>query len=481
MEQSNHSLSRRQFLADSCKISAGLLAAGTLASCATGKSAVTPLLKPIGANNRINIAVIGARNRGWEVAEKMLNIKDVYLKAICDVDTNIGQMRAAEMEQSKGYKPTVYQDFRKALEDPQIDAVIIATPNHWHALATIWACQSGKHVYVEKPCCHNLFEGRKMIEAARKYNRLVEVGFQNRSIRTVREAMEFLHSGGLGDIYMARGLCYKPRESIGVCKDGIGEGPEYAYAAFNKKGENYTAEYMAGVNYDMWTGPAPVRPFNYNRFHYNWHWNWAYGNGDIGNQGPHQFDVARWGLGKTEHPVQISSSGSYAGPKSDQQTPNTQTANIKYADGKLLVFEVRGLYTNKEKEIDIGNFFYGTKGWMSVNGSTWETFFGRNNEPGPKSESKEESADPMNPAGSGSGGHFGNFIAALRSGKVSDLTCDIQEGYMSSALPLLANISYRLGRTLTFDGKKEKFESDSQADKMLTRDYRKPYIVPQQV
>jgi len=435
----------------------------------------------IGANERINLAVIGLRSRGWSLAEEFMKIPNVRIGTLCDVDGNVLDSRVAEIEKQKGYRPTAHQDMRKVLEDKEVDAVVLGIPNHWHALATIWACQAGKHVYVEKPACHNVWEGRKMIEAARKYNVLVQVGFQNRSIANVRRAMQFLREGGIGDIYMARGLCYKQREWIGKVKDGIGTGPEYAYFVFNRPGENYTADYMAKVDYDMWTGPATLMPFNYNRFHYNWHWNWNYGGGDIHNQGPHQFDVARWGLGKTEHPVEISSSGGLYGPPSNQQTPNFQTANIKYADGTLLVFEVRGLPTNPEEGITVGNLFYGSKGWMSLDGGTWKTYFGYKNEPGPSSESKDEIADPMNMAGAGSGGHQNNFIAALRSGKRQDLTCDIEEGFVSSTLPLLANASYRLGRKLTFDGDKELFVSDRQANALLKRQGRGEYQIPNRV
>ncbi len=477
----NGNLSRRKFLAQSCCLSAGVITAGALSSCVSAKHTAIPVGKVIGANERINLALVGIRSRGWQLAEGFMDINDVHIKTLCDIDGNVLNNRAGELEKKKGYRPQTCMDFRQALADPQIDAVVFGTPNHWHALGAIWACQAGKHVYVEKPACYNVFEGRKMVEAARKYNRLVQVGFQNRSIGNVRRAIEFLHSGGIGDVYMARGLCYKERDSIGSCKDGIGTGKDYEYYVFNKRAENYTAEYMKNVDYDMWTGPAPLLPFNYNRFHYNWHWNWLYGGGDIANQGPHQFDVARWGLNKNEHPVKVSSQGGYFGKKCDQQTPNTQTATIEYADGKLLVFEVRGLYANQEQGINIGNLFYGTKGWMYINGSDWASFLGRKNEPGPGSKSGEESADPTNPAGAGGEGHFANFIRALRSGKQTDLNAEIKDGYMSSALPLLANISYRLGRTLTFDGAKEKFIGDRGADKMLTRKYRKPYIVPERV
>lgn len=482
MDKQESSLSRRDFMLTTGKLSAGILAAGVLSSCQQPSGIVwAPGRRAIGANERVNLGFIGIRSRGWALAEGFMDIPNVHLHSLCDVDSNVLDRRVAEIERKKGYRPRAYQDMRKLFEDKDIDAVVMGTPNHWHALGTIWACQAGKHVYVEKPTCHNVWEGRKMVEAARKYNVLVQGGFQNRSIAGVRKAMEFLRQGGIGDVYMARGLCYKTREWIGNTKDGIGSGPDYEYYAFNRRGENYSSDYMARVDYDYWTGPAELLPFNYNRFHYNWHWHWNYGGGDIHNQGPHQFDVARWGLGKNEHPVEISSSGGYYGKPSNQITPNVQTANIKYADGTLLVFEVRGLPTNKEEGIAVGNLFYGTKGWMSVNGGNWKTYFGYNNEPGPSSQEGGEEADPTNVTGAGSGGHQGNFIAAIRSGKRDDLTCEIETGNMSSALPILANVSYRLGRTLTFDGKKEQFVGDRQANALLKREGRGQFRIPNNV
>lgn len=480
MNKKIDAMTRRDFLSTTGKVSAGVFAAGVLSSCQKS-TAYAPPAKVIGANDRINVGIVGLRGRGWNLADDIRNIKNVHLKALCDVDGNVLEQRIAQVNKDNNYKPDGYKDMRKMFEDPDIDAVIFATPNHWHALCAIWACQAGKHVYVEKPCCHNVWEGRKMIEAARKYNRVVQVGFQNRSIGNVRNAMKFLRDGGIGDVYMARGLCYKPRDPIGTVKDGIGTGPDYEYFAGNQPGEQYSAEYMANVDYDIWTGPADLMPFSYNRFHYNWHWNWNYGSGDIGNQGPHQFDIARWGLGKNEHPVKVSSFGGYYGIPCDQQTPNNQTANIEYADGKQLVFEVRGLYTNAEDEITIGNLFLGTKGWMHVDGGTWKTYFGRKNEPGPGSESKDVEADPMNLAGAGAGGHMGNFIAAVRSGKPSDLTCDIEEGFKSSILPLLANASYRVGESLEFDGKSETFKGHRQANQIIKDTGRKPYTIPNHV
>ena len=503
-------ISRREFLKKSATVSAGIFTAGALASC-TGPTSSGAKGRILGANDRINIAIIGTRIRGTALAEGFTKIPNVAIKTVCDVDMNLFAESVRKIEEIRHFAPSTQQDLRRVYDDKDIDAVAIATPNHWHALAAIWACQAGKDVYVEKPCSHNIREGRKMVEASRKYNRLVQVGLQNRSINNVRKAMEFLHSGGLGEVYMARALCFKRRDPIGKVPDGIGTGPQYQYFIWNNPGKNYDADYMSRVDYDFWLGPAPKRPFNYNRFHYNWHWNWDYGNGDIGNQGPHQFDIARWGLNKNEHPVKVYSTGGYFGPESDQQTPNTQSAVLEYADGKILQFDVRGLFTNDEAAmmsaviesqnaavadpnaipklpnqvaklqdgVGIGNLFYGTKGWMYLNDTVWKTYFGRENEPGPCSEKLEASADPNNPAGAGADNHFINFIDALRRGKKEALNCDIETGFMSTALVHLSNISYRLGRSLVFDGQKEKFVADGPANKMLSRNYRRPCVVPE--
>ena len=483
MSSKSKDLTRREFLARSAQGAAGLAVGGALASSALGAPVVGSGV--IGANDRINIAVIGIRGRGGSLISNFAKIKNVRVKTLVDVDENLFARRVPELEQAQGYKPATEYDMRRVFDDKDIDAVGIATPNHWHALATIWACQAGKHVYVEKPSCHNIWEGRKMVEAARKYNRLVQVGFQNRSRINTNAAMKFLHEGKLGRIYMARGLCFKPRDDIGRYPDGpMAEGETYSLTVNSKRKEPpYTKSYLEKVHYDLWLGPAPKRPFNRNRFHYNWHWHWDYGNGDTGNQGPHQFDVARWGLNRDDYPVKVRSFGGYFVFDSSQETPNTQTSIFEYADGTILEFGTRGLMTNPEGKVTIGDLFYGSEGWMQIDsGGNWQTFFGRKNEPGPTSEATDEEAyDPMNLAGAGGGGHFNNFIAALRSGKQEDLNCDIEVGFLSSALPHLANISYRLGRELIFDGSKEKFVSDEEADRMLTRDYRKPYVVPENV
>jgi len=478
-------ISRRGFLRNGGTLAAGAFVAGALPSRRTvraaSRRAPAPAAQAAGANDRVSLAFIGVRGRGRDLYGYFGALPGVRIAALCDVDGNVLAERAADVEKRFGAKPAVYKDQRILLENKDIDAVVVATPNHWHALSTIWACQAGKHVYVEKPCCHNLFEGRRMVDAARRYGRIVSVGCQNRSSRSVRQAMAFLKSGGIGEVYAARGLCFKARDPIGLVPDGLGTGDRFKYFVWNSPGVNYDQAYMANVDYDAWLGPAPRRPFNYNRFHYNWHWNWDYGDGDCGNQGPHQWDIARWGLGQDGHPRKISSKGGYYGEKSAQETPNTQAAEMVYADGRIVEFEVRGFYTNAEDGIAIGNLFYGTKGWLRLDGDDWQSYFGRKNEPGPGSKTvgEEDFGDPMMAAAEG--GHFANFVRALRAGDPKLLTCPIEVGYMSSALPLLANISYRADRSLVFDPAKEKFVGDKAADRLLTRDYRKPYLVPKTV
>ena len=491
-------ISRREFLGRTTQFAAGTIAAGMLASCARPTAVTSIRGGVIGANDRINLALIGIRGRGMDIAKCFAEIPNVKIKTLCDIDENLFAERVRKIDGIQHLAPSAEKDLRRVFEDKDIDAVLVATPDHWHALATIWGCQAGKHVYVEKPCAHNIVEGRKMVEAGSKYGRIVQCGLESRSEKNVRQAIKFLHDGGIGDVYMARVVCFKPRDPIGKVPDGIGTGPRYKYSVWNSPGVNFDADYMGRVDYDMWLGPAPQRPFNYNRFHYNWHWNWDYGNGDIANQAPHQLDIARWALNKNEHPVKISSMGGYFGPESDQQTPNTQSAIFEYADGRIMQCDVRGNYTNDEagmfaatenqgivkklqKGVDVGNLFYGTKGWMYLNDTVWKTYFGRRNEPGPCSGASEGTADLNSSAGTSSQEHCENFITALRSGKKEDLNCDIKEGFLSTALPFLANISYRLGRTVVFDGKNEKFVSDGQADSMLTRNYRRPYAVPDRV
>jgi predicted dehydrogenase len=318
----------------------------------------------------------------------------------------------------------------------------------------IWACQAGKDVYVEKPCSHNIFEAKQIVAAARKYERMVQMGSQIRSSAAVQEAIAKLRAGDeFGEIYMARGLCFKWRDTIG--KKPVSPVP-------------------AGVDYDLWTGPAPLRPFTQNRFHYNWHWFWDTGNGDLGNQGIHEMDIARWGLG-VKYPVKASAIGGHFMFDDDQETPNTLNCAFEFdQDGKkrLLEFEVRHWMSNGEAKIEdrgfntIGNIFYGSKGYLAVDTySSYKSWLGKTQQPGP---GRNEGGD-----------HFLNFVEAVRSRKRETLRAEIEEGAASTVLVHLGNISYRLGRTVYFDETTMTCKGDAEANKMLTRDYRKPYVVPE--
>src|SRR6266853_5449960 len=238
-------------------------------------------LPMMGANDKVNVAVVGVGGRGSGHVREYLGIPNAHIGALCDVNTAATERNEQIVLKSQADKPKIYQDLRKLYEDKDIDAVSIATPNHWHALATIWACQAGKDVYVEKPASYNIFEGQQMQKAARKYNRMVQVGMQSRSIPYKRRAIELLRQGAIGKVYYAKGLCFKQRKSIGKAPD---------------------QPVPPGVDWDIFLGPAPLRAFNPLRFKYNWHWFWDTGNGDIGNQGIHEMDVARWGLGDPEWP-----------------------------------------------------------------------------------------------------------------------------------------------------------------------------------
>lgn len=426
--------------------------------------------KTYAKNDEVTLAIVGIHGQGKSHLRHFAGIPGVRVKTICDVDERLFP-KAAELAKEFGVEKVHFQyDIRKVLDDKDIDAITIATPEHWHSLMTIWACQAGKDVYVEKPVSHNIWESRKSVEAARKYNRIVAAGTQQRSYPHVQEAMRLLHEGVIGDVFMAKGLCFKPRESIGQKVDG--PTPE-------------------GVHYDLWLGPAPLRPFNENRFHYKWHWFWDYGCADMGNQGVHEMDTARWGLNKNTLPKKIHCVGGYFAFDSDQQTPNTQLVTFEWEDGKILQFEVRGLYTNKEDGLKIGNLFYGTEGWMRVDINGYQTFLGRKNEPGPSG--KPAVVTKMKGIGGPQGfneGHFHsssrimhreNFIEAVRSRKVSDLSADILQGHLSTSLCHLANLSYRLGRQLVFDAHSERFIGDDQANGYLTRNYRHPFVVPDEV
>ena len=433
-----------------------------------------------GANDRVRVAGCGIRGQGFEHVIEYSRMDNVEVAAVCDVDENIVRGRLANMERLDIPKPKVYNDPRQVMDDKSIDAVSIATPNHWHALITIWACQAGKDVYVEKPCSHFWWEGRQMVRAAEKYDRIVQHGTNSRSNPAVIEGVRKLREGLIGDVYLARGLCFNHRDTIG---------------------RKPVEPVPAGVNYDLWTGPALKHEFTRNRFHYNWHWFWNYGNGDIGNQGAHQIDVARWGLG-VDFPIKASGMGGHFMFDDDQETPNTLYCSFEF-DGvgkrKMLEFEVRHWISNHEAGIGtpgfggdaipgfigppghdeklnmggntVGDIFYGSKGYMAITNEedyqSYRTWLGKEQAPGPTASKR--------------GNNWANFIDCVRSRKKEDLNGPIQEAHKSCTLIHLANASYRLGRTLHFDPATEQVTGDEEANRLLRGAYREPFVVPEKV
>ena len=470
--------SRRDFL----KIAGAGVATTALTATASSYAGI------LGANDRVRVGICGVRGRGNDHIHGFSKVKGTELAALCDVDENVSSQRVGEVQKMGLPKPKTYVDVRKLLEDKEIDAISIATPNHWHSLMAIWGCQAGKDVYVEKPCSHNWFEGRQLVRAVKKYNRICQHGSQSRSNPGMIEAIHHLSDGTIGDVYMARALCYKWRPSIGKAAQ---------------------EPVPAGVNYDLWTGPAPLKPFTKNRFHYNWHWIWDTGNGDIGNQGIHEVDIARWGLG-VGFPVSVSAMGGHFMFDDDQETPNTLNATFYFeADGgkrKMMEVEVRHWITNHEAEIGtgaygdsavppagitapakkappekqqvlgpmdaktntIGNLFYGSKGILAIDGyESYKTWITNQLEPGPH--------------GRASGDHYANFIDCVRSRRAEDIHSPIEEAHKSTTLVHLANASYRLGRSLKFDPATEQVIGDDEANRMLRGTYRAPYVVAEEI
>ena len=374
------------------------------------------------ANGDIRVAIVGLRGKGEGHVDEFRRLPGVRVAALCDVDSTV-LAKYVKRFTDDGEQVMAYADYRKLLEDPSIDAVVIVTPNHWHALMTVWACQAGKDVYVEKPVSHNVWEGRQEIEAARKYNRIVQAGMQSRSDEALHEAFAHLKAGNLGQIKWARGLCYKLRENIGWTS-----GPQ---------------PIPPGIDYDLWSGPAPLVPPRRNTsngtVHYDWHWFWNYGGGDIANQGAHEMDMCRWALGQGGLPPSVMSIGGRFGNDDAAETPNTQITVFGYEPAPL-IFEVRGLpHKAGVKAMDAyrgiriglvvqceGGYFAGGAGGGGIfdnQGKKIKQF-----------------------SGPGGGGHQANFIKAVRSRRISDLAAPIECGHLSSTLSHLANISYRLGR-----------------------------------
>ncbi|NOY58534.1 MAG: Gfo/Idh/MocA family oxidoreductase [Calditrichaeota bacterium] len=482
MSKSDSQLSRRDFI----KSTTGAAAAAAITA---------PMFVPkevFGANDRIRVAVLGVHSRGRSHIKGYMELENVQVTTLCDPDKNVLQERAAQFKETYGKKVKTVQDLRKVFDDKKIDAVSIATPNHWHSLATVWACQAGKDVYVEKPMSHNVWEGRKAVEAARKYNRIVQHGTQSRSSEGRAKEIAAVHSEKYGKLLASKGYCCKPRWSIGF--KPYKTPPPY-------------------LDFNLWLGPANQEPYHENLVHYNWHWFWPTGNGDIGNQGVHQMDLARWAIKGATLPTKVWGMGGRYGYRDQGETANTEMSVCRYGD-VLLIFEVRGLVgkTSKERR-KVGNEYFTTEG-MIANGK----FYPKN---GGAPEPLQDLGGTVNP-----GGNFGNFINAVRSRKREELNAEILEGHYSSALCHLGNISmrmgkdvpwskyplerlqneiafdtfqaleknlawanglnlhdmsYQLGPVLDFDPQTEKFINNERADSYLSRVYRKPFVVPEMV
>ena len=476
---------RRQFLEDSMFAAAAAVAAGSTTSLFAADE--KPKIKS--PNEKLGVAVVGCGGRGGDHLKTFAGRPDTEVLYIVDVDANIAKNRARAVAEKQGREPKIVEDMRVAFDDKSVDVVSTATPNHWHALVSIWAMQAGKDVYVEKPVSHNVSEGRRIVETARKYSRICQTGTQCRSNKGMQDAMQYVHDEKIGKLKVARGLCYKRRGSIGP--KGIYEPPK-------------------SVNYDLWLGPAQYAPLTRRNLHYDWHMQFPYGNGDLGNQGIHQMDLCRWGLDVDKLSNSVLSYGGRLGYEDAGDAANTQMIIHDYGD-KALVFEVRGLKTEPYKDATVGVIFEGTDGYVVMtsysNGSAFD-----------KDGNKVHDF-------SGGGDHYGNFLNAVRSRKREELNAEILEGHLSSALCHLGNISYRLGTSmpavelrerlqsmsspehlvetyerftqhltdnnldakttplalgmnLAVDAVNEKFVDNSAADTMLTREYRAPFVVP---
>jgi predicted dehydrogenase len=451
--------------------------------------------KILGANNDIRLGMAGLRSKGADHINLFHGVPGVRIVALCDVDNDI-LAREEKKFKDRNEAVATYRDARKLLDAKDVDAVVIATPNHWHSLLAIWACQAGKDVYVEKPVSHNLWEGRKLVEAGEKYSRIVQAGTQSRSDEGLKQIYQYIHAGSLGKILYARGFCYKPRPSIGKVN-----GPQ---------------SIPPSMDYDLWCGPAPRAPLMRQQLHYDWHWVWATGNGDIGNQGIHEMDKCRWMLGQKGLPPRVLSFGGRVGYLDDGETPNTLIAILDYKPAPL-IFEVRGLprhagvkFMDNYRGISIGEVIQCENGYVAG------SFAYDNDGKKIRQFDRDDGAK-----------HHLNFLEALRSRKPEELNAPIVEGHISSALCHMANISYRLGQQaerdailkslekntelldsfdrmqehlllnevkpsqtprilgpwLTMDPAAERFEGDgaAKANVLLTRDYRPPFVVPETV
>ena len=481
-------ITRRQFLEDSilaAAVAAAIPAASVSAADKTSKKKATPEK----AGERLQVAIVGAGDRGGEHISQFLANPNTEIAYIVDADEKRGQQRVIAIGKRQGKTPNFVRDLRTALDDKSVHIVSTATPNHWHALCAIWAMQAGKDVYVEKPVSHNVSEGRRMVQVARKLHRVCQAGTQCRSMKGTIDAVNYVKAGKIGEVKLARGLCYKRRTSIG---------PKGSYAV------------PPQVDYNLWAGPARMLPLSRRNFHYDWHWQREWGNGDMGNQGPHQMDICRWGLGLDRLADRVISYGGRLGYEDAGDVANTEVALCEFGD-KTLVFEVRGLQTDPLRGAGVGVIFYGSEGYVVMTDYRAGAAF----DPEGKLVREFE----------GEGDHFGNFVNAVKARDPKLLHAEVLECHLSCAHSHLANISYYLGKpasideikhtladwkthedfsetmertlkhlaanhvdvhktplilgpVLTIDSAEETIVGNAAAAAMLTREYRAPFVVP---
>jgi predicted dehydrogenase len=504
----NSTLTRRSFLKSTAAASAVL--------------AFPAIVRSQSPNSDIRVGIVGFGGRGQFHIGDLLKQNGVKITALCDVDDSV-LAKGKDQLGKKGQVVQTYTDVRKMLDSKEVDAISTATPNHWHALLGIWACQAGKDSYIEKPVSHNVFEGRKLAEAAKKYGKIVQCGTQSRSTIGLHQAVKWAQAGNLGKLLWARGTCYKARPSIGKA-----DGPQ---------------PWPDGIDKDLWFGPAPIKPLTRKRLHYDWHWVWDTGNGDLGNQGIHQMDIARWFMGENALSPKVWTIGGRVGYVDDGETPNTMFVVHDYAKAPL-IFEVRGLPESKAKwkddkwgnsEMDkfrgrggVGVYLEYENGYIVVPDYSSAGAFAKDGKMVARFggfAAPKDGPDPGKPDNSGQGTHHENWTKAIRSRKPDELHAEILEGHLSSALCHTGNISYQLGKKespdailekvkankeatdsyermiehlkkndvdtatekltlgafLEMDPKTEKFKGNAEADKLLTRDYRAPYVVPEKV
>lgn len=430
-------INRRRFLRTSAAAAAGA-AAFSVISRSSAKGA---------PSERVNLCIVGIRGRGRGLAANFARSPNAQITHVCDVNTKELGPGAKAIADVQKTEPKVVQDLRRVLEDDSVDALVVATPDHWHALATIWGCQAGKHVYVEKPVSHNIFEGRQMVAAARKHKRVVQTGTQSRSVPHYREAIDYIRSGKLGRVHMAKAWNSQLRRRVPAVSD---------------------SPVPSGLDWQIWQGPAPERPYNANRYTYGWRWLWDYGTGDMGNDGVHDLDIARWGLG-VELPATANCTADklvFAGDI--QETPDTQLVTFTFPDSKaVLAYEQRLWSPYHQEGFENGVAFYGTEAYMLIGRRGWKVVEKRNKVVFDK---QVEFSDMP---------HLENFLAGVKSGE--QLNCEIQEGHRSTLLAHLGNVSYRVGRPLKFDAKTESIVDDNEAAALSVRRGRKGFQIPETV